>query len=178
VFAEEAFAFPKRYYAMLAANPNVPGNQPESSAREFPMFDTFASFQRGLLQSLFTPDRLSRLTNSEFRAAKPEDTLTMATLFRSVGDQVWSELRDGKEISALRRSLQVDHLNQLIDLAMNRDPKLPPDAVTLAWEQLRSLKARLTSALPAARGEYGPAHLREALLRIRRAEEARPVAKA
>ena len=95
-----------------------------------------------------------------------------------MGDQVWSELGDGKEISALRRSLQVDHLDRLIDIAMNRDPKLPADAVTLAWEQLRSLKARLASALPTARGEYRPAHLREALLRIRRAEEARPVAKA
>ena len=61
---------------------------------------------------------------------------------------------------------------------MNRDAKLPADATTLAWAELRSLKTRLTAALPTARGEYGPAHLREALLRIRRAEEARPVAKA
>ena len=101
----------------------------------------------------------------------------MATLFRGVGDRVWSELRDGREIGALRRSLQVDHLNLLIDVAMNRDPKLPADAITLAWEELRQLTSRLTSALPAARGDYGPAHLREALLRIQRAMDARPVAK-
>ena len=102
----------------------VDENQPGAAAREFPIFDTFASFQRGMLQELFTPDRLARLANSEFRAASPQDTLTMATLFRSVGDRVWSELRDGREISELRRSLQVDHLNLLIDVAMNRDPKL------------------------------------------------------
>ena len=177
VCAEDAFTFPKAYFAMLAGNPNVPGNQPGAAAREFPIFDTFASFQRGMLQELFTPDRLARLANSEFRAASPQDALTMATLFRSVGDRVWSELRDGREIGALRRSLQVDHLNLLIDVAMNRDPKLPADAITLAWEELRQLTSRLTSALPAARGEYGPAHLREALLRIQRAMDARPVAK-
>ena len=142
VFAEDAFTFPKAYFAMLASNPNVPGNQPGAAAREFPIFDTFASFQRGMLQELFTPDRLARLANSEFRAASPQDALTMATLFRSVGDRVWSELRDGREISELRRSLQVDHLNLLIDVAMNRDPKLPADAITLAWEELRQLTSR------------------------------------
>jgi hypothetical protein len=101
----------------------------------------------------------------------------MATLFRGVGEAVWSEVGTGREPSALRRSLQVDHLNLLLDIAVNRDPKLPADAMTLAWEQLRRLQGRLTAALPTARGEYGPAHLREALARIQRAMEARPVAK-
>ena len=60
---------------------------------------------------------------------------------------------------------------------MNRDANLPADAVTLAWEQLRGLKAHLPSAMASARGEYGPTHLREALSRIDRAMAARPVAK-
>lgn len=176
-FAENSFAFPKAYFAMLTGNPNVDGNQPEAAQREFPVFNTFTDFQRGLLQRLFTAERLTRLANNEFRSADPKDTLTMAALFRTVGDAIWTEVGTGREPSALRRSLQVDHLSQLIDLAVNRDPKLPADAVTLAWEQLRRLDARLTAALPTARGEYAPAHLREAQARIRRAMEAKPVAR-
>lgn len=177
IFAEGAFAFPKRYLSMLTSNPNAEGNQADAKQREFPMFTTFANYQRGMVQRVFAPAALTRLANSEFRAAKAEETLTMATLFRSVGDEVWSELRTGKEISALRRSLQIDHLNTLIDLVMNRDPAVPSDAVTLGWEQLRVLRGQLKSALPKARGEYGPAHLREAMARIDRVLEARTVAK-
>jgi len=177
VFAEDSFAFPKRYLSMLTGNPNAEGNQAEAAQREFPMFTTFTSYQRGMLKRVFAPAALTRLANSEFRAAKPEETLTTATLFRSVGDEVWSELRTGKEISALRRSLQIDHLNTLVDLVMNRDPGVPSDAVTLGWEQLRTLRGRIKTALPKARGEYGPAHLREAMLRIDRVLDARPQAK-
>lgn len=177
VFAENAFAFPRSYFSMLTANPNEPGNQPDASEREFPIYTTFAEFQRGMLQRLFAADTLTRLANNEFRAASPKETLTMAALFRGVGDAVWSELGSGREISALRRSLQVDHLNLLIDAAVNRDARLPADAVTLAWEQLGLLKQRLAAAMPTARGEYGPTHLRVALMRIDRAMEARPVAR-
>ena len=64
----------------------------------------------------------------------------------------------------------------LIDLAVNRDAKVPSDAITLAWEQLRLLKQRIATALPTAPGEYGRAHLTAALDRIQRAMDARPVA--
>jgi uncharacterized protein DUF4953/uncharacterized protein DUF5117 len=176
VFAENAFAFPRAYFTMLTPDPNEPGNQPGAEEREFPLYSSFASFQRGMLQRLFAADTLTRLANNEFRAPNPTEALTQATLFRTVGDAIWSELRTGKEVSALRRSLQIDHLNLLIDAAVQRSPELPADAITLSWEQLRLLKSRLTAALPRAHGEYGPTHLREALSRIDRAMQARPVA--
>jgi hypothetical protein len=177
VLGEGAFDFPKSYYAMLTGNPNLPGNQASDTQREFPIFNTLSNFQRGTLRSLFEPARLNRMVNNEFRATRPGQTLAMASLFREVGDRVWSEVPAGREISALRRSLQVDHLNLMVEIAGSRDPALPADAVTLANEQLRALRGWITAGQPKAKGAYGAAHLREAGIRVQKALEARPVAR-
>jgi hypothetical protein len=168
VFSEDAFSLPKRNYALLAPNPNRP-REASSNARRFPVFDTYSDFQRAVLETIFDPENQNRIVNNEFRAASPADTLSLATLYRSVGGNIWSELTTGKEISALRRNLQRAHLDLLINTVTGRLRDVPRDGVTLAWEQLRSLKGKIMAALPTVKGEYGRPHLEEAKMRIDRA---------
>lgn len=175
IFSENAFAFPKSYFTMLAPNPNVPGQVPSASSREFPLFDRFAGSQSGVLNALFAAGAQRRIVNNEFRARSAEETFTLARLYRRVGASIWSELESGREISALRRQLQRDHLSLMIDTALGRNGGVPDDGKTLAWEQLDRLARQIDAALPSVTGEYDAAHLRESALRIRRAFEATEV---
>jgi hypothetical protein len=177
VFAQNAFSFPKANLAKLTFNPNATDNEESATSRQFNMRDSFATFQRSTLNRLFAPAVLNRIANNEFRATSPNQTLTMASLFQSVGDNVWSELGNGSEISDLRRQLQREHLNMLVNMVLQKSSTTPDDAKTLAYEQLRSLKGRIAAAQPTAKGQYGKAHLNESLLRIQRTLDAPVIAR-
>jgi hypothetical protein len=173
VFAENTFSFPKRYYQWFATNPNEEMVQAFlSGPSDFPMMDRFASIQSAALRRIFRTDVLQRVANNEFKATNPADTLTMATLFRSVGQQVWSELEGRREIGSLRRQLQREHLDMLIDIFLDPDSSAPNDAKLLAWDELKRLKRSIAAAQGKATDEYTPIHLAESLMRINRALEA------
>lgn len=174
VFSESAFKLPKAGLAMLAPDPDNLGMEVGASDRSFPVLDSVANFQATALRAVFTPATLARIANNEFRSARPQDTLTLAQLYRTVGTAVWSELSNGQEIGPLRRNLQRAHLDHLISTATAPAAGTPRDATALAWEQLRSLHARLTQALPKAKGDYARPHLAESKMRIERALKATP----
>jgi len=168
VFSPNAYNLPKQNLLLLGVNPNTPLYEPEAPRRLFPLYDTFAAFQQITLDEVFYPANLSRIANLEFKAAAPGDALTLAQLFRTVGGDIWSELKTGNEITPLRRDLQRYHLDLLIGMVKSPRYDLPRDAVTLAWEQLRSLRAQAAAAAPKATGEYGKPHLSEVVMRIDR----------
>jgi hypothetical protein len=178
--SESAFAFPPRVFKMLGADPNSSENygyEVDAEARRYPIRDRISAFQRTTLAALLSPNTQNRVANTEYRAEKPGEALTLAGLHRVVGAAVWSELdkqpgaagAKAAEIGALRRDLQRAHLDALIDSALGRRPTLPRDAVSLSWDQLRGLRTRIAAALPAAGGEYTRPHLAECLTRIDRA---------
>lgn len=167
IFSESAFNIPKKDLAMLAPNPNLPF---EASAlnRRRQMFDVLSGFQQTVLSEVFWSYNLRFVADNEFRVANPAEALSLATLFRSVGTEVWSELASGKEISGLRRNLQRAHIDEMIGIVKAPTGLYPRDAVTLAWEQLKKVKGQIATALPKAKGEYGKPHLEESLTRINR----------
>lgn len=162
-----SFNVPSSYFTKLAPNPDAPGNQADGKDRQFPVFTSFSTIQANVLNGLFQPQRLSRLQNNEFKTG--DKTLSMATLFRTVGSGVWGELESNEEISPLRRQLQREHLKLMVQNVLDRPAGTPDDAVTLSLEQLRSLQGRIQRALPYAKGQYGKPHLEESLLRINKA---------
>ena len=157
---------------MLTGNPNTDGTQATAGQRLFPVFNTFAQAQGRALRTLFQADRLNRIVNNEFRIEDPSKTLRLSDLFRNVSSGVWSELHTGHEISALRRQLQRDHLQILVDMVVDRPSGTPDDALTLAREQLMSIRDLAKKAAPSAKGPYGEAHLSEVVSRIDRALDA------
>ena len=169
VFAPTAFNYPKRYFSLLTPNPNNLGGEAGADAHRYPVFDTISGFQAQTLENVFASDAQNRIVNNEFRVINPSETLTLATLYRSVTGNIWSELKTNAEISGLRRSLQREHLDLLIETALGKRTGTPRDGVTLAGDQLRSLRGQIATALPNAKGEYGQPFLRECLNRIDRA---------
>jgi hypothetical protein len=170
VLAENAFNFPKSLFDKFAPNPDADLFAAfVAGSNSFPVLDQISAMQGSVLNGLLSPSRLSRVANNEFKAARPQDALTMATVFRTVDRSVWSELDSGKAVSALRRALQRRHLDLLIQNAIRPPSGLPADARMLSWSSLRTILEKIWAAEGKAQDEYTPAHLQECATRIVRA---------
>lgn len=141
----------------------------------WPIHDRIIGLQASTLTMLMNPTTLRRVYDSEVSIPSDQDALTLAELMAKVKDSIWSELGDKPEmeysarkpmISSLRRNLQKEHLNRLIDLAM-------PGAGTgaafkpisdLSQLQLRELLSEIKACVEECDGKVDPytkAHLTE-----------------
>jgi hypothetical protein len=152
----------------------------------WPVHDEIMGFQAYALTVLMYPDALRRIYDNEFLATPQTDVLTLPELLETIRKAVWSELdqpsgakHDARNplVSSLRRNLQREHLERLIDLSK---PNTIGSAVykpisTLAVDQLRQLKTKIDPMLDAsddAVDPYTKAHLREASTQIQKALDA------
>jgi hypothetical protein len=167
LFSERAFAFPKSHYTKMTNNPNV-GYVEASLAgpEEASVFNLYSAIGNMALRQMFSVGLLNRVANNEF---KSKDALRMIDLFTTVKSQVWSELGTGKAIAPLRRQLQRDHLNVLIDMVMNPSGAAPSDAKLLAWAQLHELRGHISGMTSGSDDPYTKIHLAECGVRIERA---------
>jgi hypothetical protein len=166
IFSERAFDLPKSYFNKLAPDPyrGVGGPiPPDTPARDF-----ISNIQRLTLARLFAPDTLRRIVNNEFKVSDTKNAFTLAELFRSLQDAIWSEAGTGKPVNALRRLLQRAHLQQMTDLLV-KSSAAPDDAKMLARYHLRRLHAQLKQALPKVQDDYTRAHYSEAIDTIEKA---------
>jgi hypothetical protein len=169
------------------------GTSPQFSSLDYPIHDRILSLQTFVLSDLLSSERLQRLRDTELKTPAGE-ALTLPELFDSLLQGIWTEVmqptNDLTQVSSLRRSLQRQHMNLLVNLALRNRLSLgkidnfldfvvgmqtsnpPEDARTLAWYQLRQLRDRLASVLR-ERGDkldtYTKAHLEEANDRIAKA---------
>ncbi len=165
IFSEGAFNLPRNYFDKLAPNPARGGGPipPDAPVRDF-----ISNIQRATLSRLFAPDTLRRIVNNEFKQSNSKDTFTLAEMFRTLQDAIWSEASAGKSVSALRRLLQRAHLQQMTDLLVKSSPA-PDDAKMLARYHLRRLHTQLKQALPKVQDDYTRAHYSEAIDTIEKA---------
>lgn len=172
IFAEDSFAFPKHYYQMLATNPKAGLIEGLLSATDDrPMFDRFSAIQSSTLGSLMNPDTLRRVANQEFEADKPESTLRLIDLFEAVRGNVWSELATAKPTSMLRRQLQREHADALIQMVLQKSV-VTAEARAIAWSQLRALKTSLEAQAVKTSDRVTALHWAETAARIERALDA------
>jgi hypothetical protein len=152
---------------------------------DWPVHDQIMSIQSAVLTMLMNPDTFKLVYDNELRSPADQDMVTLPELLDAIGSAVWTEL-DGKPkeqatarkpwISSLRRNLQREHVERLIDLT------LPEAGYTAAYKpisnlalaRLRDLKERISKALEqkGMLDPYSAAHLSEAQLRIEKALEA------
>ncbi len=109
-----------------------------------------------------TAQRLIELPNY-LPEGERKGAISLNELYTTVQGAVWSELKSGKVIDPLRRSLQREHLKRL-QTVLTRPGPLPADAVSLA----RLHATQLQTELRAAVGKQGMsvenrAHLQESL---------------
>jgi hypothetical protein len=135
---------------------------------------------------LMNPTRLRRIYDNEALVDADKDALTLPELMDTVSAALFTELGQAPKtqytarkpmISSLRRNLQREMVDRLIDLAQpggDRTAAAKPIS-TLALSQLRQLKDKIAKALAAEPGKMDPytrAHLEDAQVRITKALEA------
>ncbi|CAN5777309.1 zinc-dependent metalloprotease [soil metagenome] len=154
----------------------------------WPIHDRIMGIQVSSMTMLMNPTTLRRVYDNEFRIPAEDDALTLPELLELVGSAIWSELdkqANGDDdytarkpmISSLRRNLQREHLDRLIDLTL---PSSGGNASSkpisnLAQMQLRELQVRINKLLDDKNRNLDPysrAHLAEARGQIQRAFEA------
>ncbi|MCP3906078.1 MAG: DUF5117 domain-containing protein [Planctomycetes bacterium] len=152
----------------------------------WPIHDRILGIQASALTSLMNPTTLNRVYDNEFRTPADAEALTLPELLWGISDEIWQEL-DGNPngryserqpmISSLRRNLQREHLDRLIDLSLP-NPALgvaEKPVANLSTHRLRELSGKidkLTNRRSSRLDAYTLAHLSEAKMRIDRALEA------
>ncbi|MCW5776970.1 MAG: zinc-dependent metalloprotease [Phycisphaeraceae bacterium] len=151
--------------------------------QDVPIHDQVLGAQASAMTMLMNPTRLRRILDNELRTASGEDALTVPEVLRAIRNEVWSPLANPPRgatarnpyVSSLRRNLQREHLDRLIDLAtgMNWPNASGKTLATLARQELRDIRAAIGDR-PEAQGidPYSKAHLADSRERIDRALEA------
>lgn len=146
----------------------------------WPVHDRIMGIQSGVLTQLMNPTTLQRVYDNEFRIPADQDMFTLAELLNTLTTSIWSELdaRASKSftprqpmVSSLRRNLQREYLERLVDLTRpgSVDGAAGKPISNLAMAKLREIRAKIKTAQDndAKRmDDYTSTHLQEAALRI------------
>ncbi len=152
----------------------------------WPVHDRIAGIQAVALTMMLNPTTLNRVLDNEYVIPGDEDALTLPEVMFGVSDAIWSELdqRPGTTytarhsmISSLRRNLQREHLDRMIDLALPNPgfgpASKPISNLSVAYlrqlsEKMQHVQERYESKLD----PYTRAHLGECQVRIDKALDA------
>ncbi|MFG0284189.1 MAG: zinc-dependent metalloprotease [Phycisphaerales bacterium JB039] len=138
--------------------------------------DRIMGLQASVMTMLMNPTTLQRVFDNEYIAGDGEDAVTLPELLETVYNATWSELadRNGGEhsarspmISSLRRNLQREHLDRLIEIengAYGWSSASSNALTNLVSMQLRQLNGQIERALRGADrlDPYTRAHLEDA----------------
>ncbi|MEH1811199.1 MAG: zinc-dependent metalloprotease [Nostoc sp.] len=156
VFADNAFSFSPQLLNQLAPSRwEHWGNSAPNNRLDYPIHDRILSFQSTILRSLLDSDRLNRLQDIELKTL-PGEALSIPELFDTLQTGIWTEVfapGEPKPISSIRRSLQREHLNILLQMMLGTT-NTPEDGRTLAWYELRQLQKAINARLKQL-GEQG-----------------------
>lgn len=148
----------------------------------WPIHDRIIGIQASVMTMLLNPTTMRRVYDNEVRVPADQDALTIAELMTTIGNAVWSELDNSPNgpsprkpaISSLRRNLQREHLERMIDLAKPQalaGMAAEKPVSNLALAKLRDLEKKIGAVLDGAGGRLDPytqSHLAEARLRTQR----------
>ncbi|MHC5595119.1 MAG: zinc-dependent metalloprotease [Nostoc sp.] len=142
VFAEDAFSFSPELLNQLAPSRwEHWGSSAPNNRLDYPIHDRILGFQSAILRSLLDSDRLNRLQDIELKTL-PGEALSIPELLNTLQTGIWTEVfapGEPKPISSIRRSLQREYLNILLQMMLGTT-NTPEDGRTLAWHELRQLQ--------------------------------------
>ncbi len=106
------------------------------------------ALQTQTLDRLLDPGTARRLLElpNYLPEVQRKGSISLNEVYATLQAAVWSELKSGKDIDALRRSLQREHLKRLQGLLTRPSPALPADAISLVRMQAVELQGQLRAA--------------------------------
>jgi hypothetical protein len=120
--------------------------------------------QKAVLDQLLSDPVAARLLDSQEKVADRSKLLKLSDLYDTLQSSIWSELKSGRDITAMRRNLQRDHLRRVAGMVLRSSPTTPADARALAREDAIELQGQIRDALAkGGQSKEARAHLRESL---------------
>jgi hypothetical protein len=152
----------------------------------YDVHDTVLGIQASAMTMLMNPTTLRRVFDNEYIVPSDQDALTLAELMGEVTKAAWGELEDQGRgrytdrqpmISSMRRNLQREHLERLIDLTVADDTydAASKPIATLAAMHLRDIHGKVESVeerMGSRVDAYSRAHLQDVSHRIEQALDA------
>jgi len=150
-----------------------------------PIHDRIMGMQASALTMLLNPQTVQRVYDYELFVPAGEDALTLAELMQAVSESIWTEVGQqpakaytnrAPMISSLRRNLQREHLDRLIDMAFETrgfNSSAKPVKM-LSVMHLREIKDGVDKVLESKDklDAYTRAHLEEVSTRVGKALDA------
>ena len=160
----------------------------------WPIHDRIMGIQASILSNLMYPTTLRRIYDNEFLVPADENALTLPELMDTITKAIWTEPDESTEghlnaeytnrkpmISSLRRNLQREHLELLIDLTKSESQSTTAYKPTanLVMAELHQIKDNIDNVIRANNNidEYTKVHLKDAGIQIDKALEAQYVYK-
>ncbi|TWU56631.1 hypothetical protein Poly51_25470 [Rubripirellula tenax] len=187
-FFDEAYGLTPKLLERMSVDKWIDGGFHSSMSSEatWPIHDRILGVQASALTWLMNPTTLRRVYDNELRLPEDEDALTLPELLATINAAVWGELKkecpEGRNdrkpmISSLRRNLQREHMQRLLDLVLESsdDTAAYKPISNLARMELRTLTEDIDASLEKCGDKmdaYTKAHLSETKERIDRALEA------
>jgi hypothetical protein len=155
-FSDQAFDLRPEVLRKLASDKYRHWGHLGSPDAAFSIHDRVAQIQSFALLYVMNPGTLSRVYDNELRIPAEDDALTLPEVMGAGADAIFSELdadRQGQRytnrrplISSLRRNLQSEMTDRLIDLAIDAG-SMPRPIQTLALAHLRDIRRKLQEIL-------------------------------
>ncbi|WP_343728558.1 zinc-dependent metalloprotease [Duganella sp.] len=119
------------------------------------------SLQAAALDQLMSDGVAIRLLDSQEKLEDRKQALSLAELYSTVQNAVWSELKSGKDINGMRRNLQREHLKRLVAALLRVSVNTPADVRSLQRENALELQRELRNAMAKPISREARAHLSE-----------------
>jgi hypothetical protein len=153
-FFDDAYGLNPNLLAHLSVDKWLDGNSFSafSSEATYPIHDTIMGIQASTLTMIMNSTTLRRIYDNELRLAADQDALTLPEVLTSLTDAIWQEFEKVPDkqytarvplVSSLRRNLQQEHLERLVDLSVPgtvRTEAYKPIANLASFELDRILK--------------------------------------
>ena len=185
-FKDEAFGLTPELTTALGLDKwsDISSSMMEEST--WPIHDRIMGIQASVLTGLMNPTTLKRVYDNETRVPADQDCMTLPEMLNTVTGSIWTELDAKAEgeysarkplITSLRRNLQREHVERLIDLTLpGGSTGAAGRAISsLSAEQLRGIVKKIEAAQAASADKHDPyttAHLTQAKERITKALDA------
>ncbi|MHC4875126.1 MAG: zinc-dependent metalloprotease [Planctomycetota bacterium] len=124
----------------------------------YPVHDKIIGIQASTLSMVMNPTTLRRIYDNELRVPADQDALTLPEVLQSLTDAIWQEIDKAPDkqytarvplVSSLRRNLQQEHLERLIDLSVPGTVRTEADKPisNLAAFELNRIRKRVEKVL-------------------------------
>jgi predicted Zn-dependent protease len=143
VLAPDALKFDPGFVARLVEDNLDRGNAPPMLPG---VYRDIAGVQQRVLNRLMSDNVAQRLLEAETKLADRSQILSLSEVYRTLQDNIWSELASGADIGLQRRTLQREYLRKLTSLVLRPGGLGPVDTRAMARMQAQDLMAKLKRA--------------------------------